>query len=327
MSGAGSFRGSLILSIIALVLTITNFLVIITFFMNRRLRTLANRFVVSLAVSDLLVSCILIPLVAWQPLSPVVGPLITFTLLASLGNICGCTYDRYTAISNPLLYSAIMTGKRFTKVMVIGWGVPLVLTVIPQIWLNSAQAFNMTLADQFRIMKIYVGFMIIAVLFICLVLICIYSYIFKIAKKHYDAMRHLEPSVRARHLEPSVRAPGVTTSTTRTRRASVKKFVSNIKATLLFAIIGVNFLLCWFLFIINNIFYAFGLDDLPSAFLAASEIFTYANSLLNPITYAFFQKEFQRAFLRLFRSRNAVAPSAATFYSNTDRITNTGYDA
>ena len=308
---ADTLEGRIGLTIYSIILTFANVLVILTYFVNRRLRTLANRFVIALAVSDLLVSVILVPLKAWLTNHPVVGPLVAFSLLASLFNICGCTYDRYIAIKNPLHYPTIMTKRRFFQVMAAVWLVPLIIALIPQIWIQNAADLNLTLLDVFIYERRFVAFMTILVLIICFVLVAIYIYIFTVAKRHYEAMKRSEST--------TVSGDNGDRQARKKKKQSLRNFFLAIKSTMLFATIGASFVFCWLPLIILNLAFAFGgIGSLPLEFLDVAEILMYLNSFLNPVAYAFFQKEFRRTITRLCIKPSTILPTETTFQYKTD---------
>jgi len=312
---ADTLSGRIGLTIYAVLLALANITVIVTYAVNRRLQTLANRFVVALAVSDLIISVIFIPMKAWQPNHESIGPLAAFFLLASLFNVCGCSYDRYVAIKNPLHYPAIMTKKRFFQVMLVVWMVPLIISLIPQIWIRNADAFDLSPADLLLYERRLVGFITLLVLVICIILITVYVYIFNVAKKHYEAMKKSEPpAVRDGNNDPKGR---------KKKNQSIKNFFTSIKSTILFATIGANFVLCWFPLIVLNLAFAFGFVEvvLSPEFLNASEILMYLNSLLNPVAYAFFQREFRRTIVRPCLKARVISLTDTTAQYRTDYYT------
>ena len=318
MSLFGTLTGQISLTVYCVILALANILVILCFSINRRLRTLANRFVIALAVSDLMISAILVPINIWLPDSPANGPLTAFALLASLGNICGCTYDRFNAIKNPLHYQSIMTKTRFIIVLVIAWTVPIVIALIPQIWLHNAEALNLSPLDVFIYEKRFVAFMTILVLFICLILTAVYVYIFMVAKKHYDAMKKAE--MHRPKLEPENEDDGKSKRKER-RSSALRNFFKAIKSTALFATIGANFICCWLPLIIVNIAFAFDfMDSLSLVFLKVGAILMYSNSFLNPLAYAFFQKEFRSTIFGLFKKKRHVLPFGNTSYVRSENI-------
>ena len=313
---ADTLSGRIGLTILAVLLALANLTVIVTYAVNRRLRTLANRFVVALAASDLLLSIFFIPMKTWQPTHESIGALSAFFLLASLFNVCGCTYDRYIAIKNPLHYPAVMTKKRFFQVMLVVWLVPLVISLIPQIWMRNSAALDLSPAELALYERRFVAFMTLLVLVICVVLITVYIYIFNVAKKHYEAMKKSEPpAIQDGNNDPKGR---------KKRSQSIKSFFTSIKSTMLFATIGTNFVLCWFPLIVINLAFAFDFLDaiISLEFMNASEILTYLNSLLNPVAYAFFQREFRRTIMRPCLKARVVSLTDTTAHYRTDYDTN-----
>ena len=315
---ADTLQGKIGLTIYAVFLALANIIVILTYAVNQRLRTLANRFVIGLAISDLLVSLFFVPFKAWLPAHESIGAMTAFFLLASLFNICGCTYDRYIAIKNPLHYPAIMTKARFFQVMVVVWLAPLVIAIIPQVWVQNAEALKLSKFDLYTYERYFVAFMIVLVLVICFVLIAIYVYIFVVAKRHYEAMKKSEP--------PTLHDASDDRKARKRRSQSVKNFFVAIKSTMLFATIGAGFVLCWLPLIILNITFAFDrIHLLPPEFIDIAEILMYFNSFLNPVAYAFFQKEFRRSILRLCVKSRIVSTSETITQHRTDYETNHSY--
>ena len=291
------------LTFIGLAIALGNGTVFLVFFSNRSLRTLTNHFVLSLAVSDFFVGTVLLPLQVWSPTSAALGPLIAFMLIASLSNISGCTYDRYIAVQNPLRYHSILTPSKVRKTIVLIWAVPIFIAVIPQTWLH--QTYNEKQLTQ----RIYVGLMSVGVLLTCSVLTRIYIGIFRVAKRHVDAISCMEDFA-----EDQRRG---TTSGIK-RRNSLKSLVKHVKATKLVALIGVVFVLCWCPLVIINIFDSLNYRNLIPEDFAKVALFTiFANSLINPMIYAFFQKDFRATLSKLIcrhraRRRSALREEAST---------------
>ena len=267
------------LTFIGFAIALGNGTVFLVFFANRSLRTLTNHFVLSLAVSDFLVGTVLLPLQVWAPMSQALGPLIAFMLIASLSNICGCTYDRYIAVQNPLRYHSILTPSKVRNVIIWIWAVPVVIATIPQVWLHQTN-WNIIL-----IQSIYVGLMSFGVLITCLVLGGIYVGIFRVAKRHVDAISCLEDFAYDQRRG---------TNSGMKRRNSLKSLAKHVKAAKLVAMISVVFVVCWCPLVIINIMDSFGYRQIvPKNFVAVALFTIFANSLINPLIYAFFQKEFR----------------------------------
>lgn len=276
------------LMFIGLATAIGNGTVFLVYISNRSLHTLTNRFVFSLAISDFFVGTILLPVQVWSAKPEVLGPLIAFMLIASLSNISGCTYDRYIAILNPLRYHSILTPSKVRRIMILIWGIPIVVATIPQIWLRQPYSSKIDLVQ-----KVYVGLMSFGVLITCVVLAGIYVRVFQVAKHHFDAIAGLESFAQPK---------GRPTKSGMKRRNSLKSLVKDVKATKLAAMIGAAFVLCWFPLVIINIVDSFGYSrKIPEDFAKAALFTIFANSLLNPVIYAFFQKDFKKTLHNLVR--------------------------
>lgn len=132
---------SFVLGTIALSAVIGNVLIILAVWKYRRLRTVTNCFVVSLASADLLVSILVLPL---NITVEVTGQWLFSGLLcdlwvscdvllctASILNLCCISLDRYFAITKPLLYST-RRSKRLAIFMVgVAWGLAAIITCPP----------------------------------------------------------------------------------------------------------------------------------------------------------------------------------------------------
>jgi hypothetical protein len=133
-------EGSL-LSLISLCAVFGNSLVIISVYSNRKLRTITNCFVVSLATADLLVGLLVLPLSikveitgSWGLGTIICDMWITFDVMlctASILNLCCISVDRFFAITNPLVY-ATKRSKKLAIIMIgVVWVVSLIITCPP----------------------------------------------------------------------------------------------------------------------------------------------------------------------------------------------------
>lgn len=127
-----------------------NLLVCLAVGLSRRLWRIANCFVVSLAVTDLLLGLLVMPLSATSELRggrwPLGGTLCNIYIsmdvmlcTASILTLLAISVDRYLAISAPLSYSRRVTPLRVTLAMIAIWTLSLALSFVPiHLGLNTA---------------------------------------------------------------------------------------------------------------------------------------------------------------------------------------------
>ena len=281
------FPGTIPLSAIGCAVVISNTLVCILFCRYRRLRTITNTFIVSLAISDLMVAAVFLPTyLAGLAISPYI---IAYILFAYLFNFCGITWDRYEAVLNPLSYRSKVTRAVVYKILALVWTVPFLLAIIPIFW---EYRNGIKLSAE----RIYQG-VLVTIVTMCSVAICwAYSKIFRATRRQVKWMIAMS--------ETNARLVN-NTQPIRLFRQLSKRLSTNIstevKAAKVFALVGVTFAVCWLPLIIINVFFAIGYADLlPSAFLDVSLYSLVGNALADPLIYSFYKSDYRRAFKRFF---------------------------
>lgn len=92
--------------------------VIYLIYTRRRLRTVPNRFVLSLALADFGVGACFFPahfICNFRPSncnSSIADDIAVLTIYSSTTNLCAMTVDRYLATVRPLTYTSLMTARR-----------------------------------------------------------------------------------------------------------------------------------------------------------------------------------------------------------------------
>lgn len=144
---------AIILGALILFTIIGNSLVCISVGIVKRLQTPSNLLIVSLAVADLLVAILVMPLSATLQIyrAWVLGPSIcdiwttTDVLLctASILNLCMISVDRYLVITRPFQYAMKRTPKRMAIMISIVWAVSAVVSIPPVFgWKSEHEPYN-----------------------------------------------------------------------------------------------------------------------------------------------------------------------------------------
>ncbi|XP_077979021.1 beta-2 adrenergic receptor-like [Glandiceps talaboti] len=130
---------STILGTLMILIILGNGLLILAIATTSRLRTVTNFFIVSLALSDVMVGIIVIPLNFAFPTALLKGYttciyVACFTVvvcISSIMNIVAVTVDRYVAITSPLKYKCIMKPWRAVLLIVLVWTYAFVVGFLP----------------------------------------------------------------------------------------------------------------------------------------------------------------------------------------------------
>ena len=329
------------LILIMIVTFLGNFMVCLTVYLHRRLRTVTNYFIVSLAVSDLLISVLSLPFRINQTLHNgtwCLGYEVCLTWIitdlicscASICNLAAISIDRYIAIVHPFRYHSLMT-------TTVAW------VIIGIVWTYSAtwaalSSFNWTEAGKQHFFtdrvckksdKIFYTVVTACDFYLPLLIVLVmYGLVFRVAMNQARAVASLQPA-------------GGSNNSGRGRRSSIN-IVKEVKAAKTLAIVVGAFIICWFPFFTFLMISMWNLKLLQPPNLSDDTLkglrgtFLYVlpvtNSTLNPIIYALFNREFRAAFLRLLQrtfgqhcSRSSDSPAntdESVQYSMNTNMTN-----
>ena len=326
------------LILIMIVTFLGNFMVCLTVYLHRRLRSVTNYFIVSLAVSDLLVSLLSLPFRIKQTLDNGIwchgyDLCVTWIIVdlicscASICNLAAISVDRYIAIVHPFRYHSLMT-------TTVGWIVIGIVWTYSVAWaglslLNWTEPgkppFNTELACAKRDKIFYTVVTVFAFYLPLTIVLVMYGFVLRVAMNQARAVASLQPVNGNRD--------------GRGRRSSIN-IVKELKAAKTLAIVIGAFTICWFPFFTFLLISLWNLKLLrppqisEQAILGLRGTFMYVlpaiNSTLNPIIYALFNREFRTAFLRLLQrtfcrqsaSSHTVAREDSMQYSMNTNMTN-----
>ena len=259
------------LAIVMVLALLGNTLVCFAFYHSTNLRCVTNIFIVSLAITDILVASVSIPIWLviqntecinnWLTCDPILMAFwrcldILFST-ASIMNLCAISCDRYIAITSPLRYSQIITKTRAIIALICLW---LYSTFIATINLHGG---------------IYYPALVFVVSFLLPLSVMIYSY----SRIFLAALR------QARRIQPM-------------RQAFY--FKREIKATKTLAIVMGAFIVCWTPFFVMNILVQFIRSFyVPPIVTLAIKLLHYGNSALNPVIYSSSNRDFRHKILRV----------------------------
>lgn len=284
---------------------IGNSLVISAVISFRRLRSVTNYFVVSLAVTDITVAVLVMP---YSLLFELYGEwrfgwifcyfwisCDVMCCTASILHLCVISLDRYLAITGPLSYHRRMSRQRAITMICTVWFCSSAISFVP-IYLgwfansNQMELYVDTPECGLYVNKVYAVISSSTSFYIPLIVMFFaYAKIFKIAHMQAHEIKRLELSVKNSPDHRKVRV-----------RKKSRKFSKDIKAIRTLGTLMSLFCLSWLPFFLMYLILPFCEDCwLPPMVASAITWLGYANSCINPCVYAFLNRDFRMAFKKL----------------------------
>ncbi|XP_044529893.1 5-hydroxytryptamine receptor 1B [Gracilinanus agilis] len=331
------------LALITLATTLSNAFVIATVSRTRKLHTPANYLIASLAVTDLLVSILVMPISTMYTVTGrwTLGQVVCDFWLssditcctASILHLCVIALDRYWAITDAVEYSAKRTPKRAAGMIVMVWVFSVSISMPPLFWrqAKAEEVADCSVNTDHILYTVYstVG----AFYFPTLLLIALYGRIYVEARSRILKQTPNRTGKRLTRAQLITDSPGSSSSGTSINSRApegpsesgspvyvnqVKVKVSDAllekkklmaarerKATRTLGIILGAFIVCWLPFFIISLALPI-CDDACWFHLAIFDFFNwlgYLNSLINPIIYTKSNDDFKQAFQKLIRFR------------------------
>ncbi|XP_012344819.1 octopamine receptor beta-1R [Apis florea] len=309
-----------------------NLLVIVSVMRHRKLRVITNYFVVSLALADMLVAIFAMTFNASVELSgrwlfgyfmcDVWNSLDVFFSTVSILHLCCISVDRYYAIVQPLDYPLIMTNLRLSTMLSVVWCSPTVISFLPIFagWYTTGKHLeyrrNYPDVCVFQVNKPYavisssVSFWLPGI-----IMIAMYYKIYKEADRQERMLYRskVAAALLNKHLQINGISAGLATLPTvdqspdpqpeEPQITSSSKMRRERKAARTLGIIMSAFLACWLPFFLWYIITSL-CDTCESSDSVVAVVFWvgYFNSALNPLIYAYFNRDFRVAFRKTLKS-------------------------
>ncbi|KAJ3612393.1 hypothetical protein NHX12_020669 [Muraenolepis orangiensis] len=316
---------ALILGIpLILIIILGNVLVCLSVLTERSLKTATNYFIISLAVADLLLAVLVLPLYVyteflggmWTLSTYICDALMTMDVMlctASILNLCAISVDRYIAVVVPLKYNRNQFSVRQLALITATWVLSLVVASPVIFGLNRVPGRDPSVCkledDRFVVYSSVCSFFVP-----CPVMLFLYYWMFR-GLRRWSTGRSRSQADSASDAEAADRAPGSGARENglakarggrRARRNSKSSRVSGRerKAMKVLPVVVGVFLACWTPFFVVHVTNAL----CPSCHIGPTLISVvtwlgYVNSAVNPIIYTAFNAEFRNVFHKLLCCR------------------------
>lgn len=282
-------------AVVGLVMFAGNAFVCFVFIAAKKLRrNNMNIFLLSLSVSDVLMSVIVIPFYTvhcFQDCSHflthhcwLLRKARDFALCATTLNICAITYDRYLAILRPLQYMAKMTRLRVGAILAVVWLIPVTVAATRNTWYHSTDELQRHLTG-----KLYdIGIIIAPVIIFQAVILVVNTKIICKIRKH----RRPKQRTGAFSLPDQLQIEQESEESTTADVSRLKKGTTSC------VVVVLTFVACWLPKTVHNFSYVV---DTPDAVLSSPLffricfLFLFIQSSFNPFIYTLYRAQFRRA--------------------------------
>lgn len=285
----------------AIIIIIVNGTVFFLFMKSKRLRSPSNCLLLSLAVCDFTNGFVCIPLFLVVALRVMPNPHIgSFNYLlnncvamSAAYHILAITLERYYSIKKPFVHRQL-TKKAMLKVALLVWVVALIIGFMPYAW------DSLRITDLVSFMKVKVGYVAFCLTFVflipCVLIVTSQTIMFKfIARSGRQGL----------------------TAT----KAAQRKAKNDKKCLIIFALMAIIYVVCWLPWFILYLYVSFWFVSGETLVELQKisrwvVIFRYTTSVVNPLLYTFFKRDFLVAFKLIVLKRSSTSSASFTCTSN-----------
>ena len=290
-----------ILIICCVIICITNASVIMLFLTQASLRSAANYLLFSLAISDLAVGIIGIPVnFLCEMLGEWKACLSSYTInrfiaVSTTYHIFWITLEKYSAIIFPLWHKSHFDKKKVKYTCLCTWLASVLASVVELSWLAQEYDPFGYVTEDVRRKEIIYNIFIFTSVFVFPIAVMIFAYIsifLQIVRQNSNEFlrKHM------RNNESSQQGP--------------QRISRHTKSALLFFVILLVFILGWFWWFFMIIYYnIFNYETqlVPIPVLKFLTILRYITAFINPILYTFLKRDFSKA-VKKFTNRSRLTP-------------------
>ncbi|CAL8354958.1 unnamed protein product [Merluccius merluccius] len=306
------------MSLLILLTVSGNVLVCLAVFTTRRLRCFTNCFIVSLAVTDLLLGVLVLPFSAMLRLTDewplgatfcnIYISLDVMLCTASILTLLVISMDRYLAVTMPLRYTALVLPGRVVVAMASVWTVSLAVSFLPihMGWNTSnGTVQNRGPGDperrcRFELNGAYALTDSLVTFFLPLTVMCwTYYRILRIAQAQARRIIVSRPACPVASYDSRSNTPSIASTATAAVASVTAVALREHKATMTLAAVIGAFVVCWLPYFL--LFTVMGVreQEEPGPEYQVVLWLGYANSALNPILYAALNRDFRSAYAQL----------------------------
>ncbi|KAF7694788.1 hypothetical protein HF521_006511, partial [Silurus meridionalis] len=312
--------------------------VIASIALERSLQNVANYLIGSLAITDLMVSVLVLPMAAlyqvldtWTLGQKICDLFIALDVLcctSSILHLCAIALDRYWTITDPIDYVNKRTPKRAAVLISLTWTVGFSISIPLMLGWRKVEDRSEPNACSISQDPVYTVYSTFGAFYLPLIfMLVLYGCILRAARFHIRKNAGKRCSVCARipeydQLTVSFNAHGVAEfrsklmemrsenhkchvlplSNASLSQHEPRRSTGTKRKTLLAIIIG-TFILCWLRFFTVVLVLPFCKTrcSMPDWLVDVINWLSYSNSLLNPVIYTYFNKDFQNTFKKMLK--------------------------